>query len=226
MNKMAVRSTGNPQSANRKCFLAVIDYGMGNIHSVLKGIEKMGVPCVVTDKPAVIKKACGIVLPGVGAFGDAMRQIRKRKVYSIIKSEVLKGKPIIGICLGMQLLLTYSTEFGKTMGFDFIKGKVIKFKTGMKVPHMGWNQVEIANRKSQIVKGLKNNSFYYFVHSYYAVPTDPKAILTKTRYGNIIFTSAVAKDNVYGFQFHPEKSGEKALRIYKNFYNICKDKNN
>jgi imidazole glycerol-phosphate synthase subunit HisH len=209
-------------SNTKRKYLAVIDYGMGNIHSVLKGIERVGVPCVVTDKPGVIKKAAGIVLPGVGAFRDAMSQIRKKKLYKLIKKEVENGKPIIGICLGMQLLLSYSTEFGKSKGFGFIKGKVIKFRTGMKVPHMGWNEANIQYPKSKIMKGIKDKSYFYFVHSYYAVPTDPKAILTKTRYGNIIFTSAVEKGGVYGFQFHPEKSGEKALKIYKNFYEICK----
>ncbi len=202
--------------------IAVIDYGMGNLHSVMKALQREKIPAILTDKPSVIRKACGIILPGVGAFNDAMKEIKKRKLQGVLTEEVENGKPIMGICLGMQLLFSQSAEFGNHKGLGFIKGKVIKFKKGMKVPHMGWNRLKIVNRKSKVMKGIKDNTYFYFVHSYYTVPTDKKAILTKTQYGNTIFTSAVEMGNVFGFQCHPEKSSETALRIYKNFYDICK----
>ena len=200
--------------------LVVVDYGMGNLHSVMKGIEKVKVPVKLSSKAKDIKESAGIIIPGVGAFEGAMKEIRKRKLLKVIKEEVKKGKPVLGVCLGMQLLLSCSTEFGRHNGFGFIKGKVVRFKKGMKVPHMGWNKAAI-NKKSEIMKGMKNNDFYYFVHSYYAVPSDKKAVLTKTQYNNTIFSSGVEYKNVYGFQFHPEKSGEKSLKIYRNFYKIC-----
>jgi glutamine amidotransferase len=201
--------------------LAVIDYGMGNLHSVIKALQHEKIPVVLTDKPDIIRSCAGIILPGVGAFYDAVREIKKRKIFSVIKEEVKNGKPIMGICLGMQLLFSSSFEFGEHAGFDFIKGKVRKFRKGMKVPHIGWNSVKIEKKKSPIMKGIKDGSFFYFVHSYYATAENKNVVLTKTRYGNTIFTSAVGEGNVYGFQFHPEKSSEKGLRIYRNFYDIC-----
>jgi glutamine amidotransferase len=201
--------------------IAVIDYGMGNLHSVIKALQFTGVPVVLTDKPEVIASSIGIILPGVGAFNDAMKEIRKRKLLNVLTREVKSGKPILGICLGMQLLFTESSEFGKHKGLGFIPGKVVRFKKGMKVPHIGWNNAKIVNKRSQLLSGIADNTYFYFVHSYYCVPRSKNAVLTKTRYGNIIFTSAVENGNVYGFQCHPEKSSEKALKIYKNFYDIC-----
>ncbi|MCE5300993.1 MAG: imidazole glycerol phosphate synthase subunit HisH [Spirochaetia bacterium] len=201
--------------------IAVIDYGMGNLHSVMKALEYTGVPAVLTCDPKVIEKSCGIILPGVGAFKDAMKEIKKRKLQGVLTSQVKAGKPILGICLGMQLLFSLSTEFGSHKGLGFIKGRVVRFKKGMKVPHMGWNRAEIANNASRIFRGMKDDEYFYFVHSYYVVPSSPKVILTKTGYGNTIFTSSVEQGNVFGFQFHPEKSGERALKVYRNFYDIC-----
>jgi len=200
--------------------LSVIDYGMGNLHSVIKALQFVGVPVVLTDKPSVISKCIGIILPGVGAFNDAMKEIKKRKLLKVLKAEVASGKPMLGICLGMQLLFSYSLEFGKHEGLGFIPGRVVKFKKGMKVPHIGWNDIKIM-KKSPILKGIKDGQFFYFVHSYYCVPSSKNAILTKTQYGTTIFTSAAADGNVFGFQCHPEKSSEKALKIYRNFYDIC-----
>ena len=202
--------------------IVVVDYGMGNLHSVMKGIQKVKVPVKLSSKAKDIRESLGIIIPGVGAFNDAMKELRKRKLLKVLKTEVKKGKPVMGICLGMQLLMSYSTEFGRNKGFGFIKGKVVRFKKGMTVPHMGWNSAAITNKKSKLIKGMKDKTYYYFVHSYYAVPSDKKAVLTSTKYGNTVFASGVESGNVYGFQFHPEKSGEKALRIYNNFYKICK----
>lgn len=194
---------------------------MGNLHSVVKSIQYMGIPVKITYRKIDIENSCGIILPGVGAFRDAIKELKKRNLINLIKKQVAAGKPIIGICLGMQLLFSKSYEFGKYDGFGFIKGKVIRFKTNLKVPHIGWNSIEI-NKKSLILSGIRNRSYFYFVHSYYCVPENKKVILTKTKYGNIIFTSGVEYQNVFGFQFHPEKSSEQALRIYKNFFTICK----
>ena len=203
--------------------IAVIDYGMGNLHSVMKALQYEKVPAILTDKPEVIRKCSGIILPGVGAFSDAMAEIKKRKLLGVLTQEAESGKPFMGICLGMQLLFSVSAEFGNHKGLGFVPGKVVRFKQKMKVPHMGWNSAQIVKKSSKVLKGIKNGQFFYFVHSYYCVPKDKKAILTKTQYGNTIFTSAVEYGNVYGFQFHPEKSSEKAMVIYRNFYEICKD---
>jgi glutamine amidotransferase len=178
----------------------------------------------LTDNPDTIRKCCGILLPGVGAFSDAMVEIKKRKLTQVLTDEVKNGKPILGICLGMQLLFSYSTEFGRHKGLGFVPGKVVRFKSKMKVPHMGWNEALIEKKHSRILKGIKDGQFFYFVHSYYCVPSDKKAILTKTQYGNTIFTSAVEYGNVFGFQYHPEKSSEKAMAIYRNFFEICRDR--
>lgn len=204
-----------------KKYLSIINYGMGNLHSIAKSLQYSGIPAKITDKKKDIENSCGIILPGVGAFRDAMNELKKIDLINLIKKEVFNGKPIIGICLGMQLLFTESFEFGRHDGFDFIKGKVIKFRTNLKVPHIGWNIIKII-KKSLILSTIKNNSFFYFVHSYYCVPKNRNVILTKTKYGNIIFTSGVQYQNVLGFQFHPEKSGEQALNIYKNFFAMCK----
>jgi imidazole glycerol-phosphate synthase subunit HisH len=202
--------------------IVVVDYGMGNLHSVMKGIEKEKVPVILSGKKADLEKACGIVIPGVGAFPDGMRELRKRKLEKAIIAQAKKGKPVMGICLGMQLLFTESSEFGRHEGLGLIRGKVMKFRNGLKVPHMGWNDAKIV-KKSRLLRGIGDNSFVYFVHSYYCVPEDEKAVLTKTKYGNTIFTSAVESGNVAGFQYHPEKSGEKALKIYRNFYDACRN---
>ncbi len=202
--------------------IAVINYGMGNLHSVIKGLQKAGVPAILTTSAATAAGCRGIIVPGVGAFKDAVRELKKRKLFVFLKKAAEKNKPIMGICLGMQLLFKESMEFGRTKGLNVIDGKVEKFGKGLKIPHMGWNRVGFVKKGDPVLKGIKNRGFFYFVHSYYAMPVSTEPVLTKTKYGNIIFTSGVRKGNVYGFQFHPEKSGENALRIYKNFYNMCK----
>lgn len=204
--------------------IAVIDYGMGNLHSVMKALQYEKIPAVLTDNPKIIQKCSGIILPGVGAFQDAMAEIKKRKLLKVLTEEVINSKPLLGICLGMQLLFSYSSEFGRHKGLGFVPGNVVRFNLKMKVPHIGWNEAVIVNKGSKILKGIKSSQFFYFVHSYYCVPSNKKAILTKTQYGNTIFTSAVELGNVFGFQFHPEKSTESAMVIYKNFYEICKQR--
>lgn len=201
--------------------IAVIDYGMGNLHSVMKGLAKVRVPAVLTDKPAMIKKCAGIVLPGVGAFKDAMKEIKKRNLLVFLKKQAAAGMPFMGICLGMQLLFDESEEFGKHKGLGLIKGTVRRFKgKKLKIPHMGWNQGRI-EKKSLLMKDIKNDYLFYFVHSYRVIPDDKSCVLTSTEYGGIRFASSVEQGNVCGFQFHPEKSGETALKIYGNFYRKC-----
>ncbi len=195
--------------------IAIVDYGMGNLRSVEKGFLKVGVDAkVVTDAKAV-DNAEAVVLPGVGAFRDCMRNLDQMSLIESIVRSIQKGKPYLGICLGLQVLFTESEEFGIYKGLNMLKGKVVRFHIDLKVPHMGWNNVKVL-RKPPIFDGITNESFFYFVHSYYVVPDDSNVIATTTDYG-ITFTSMVWKDNVFATQFHPEKSQETGLRILKNF---------
>ncbi|MBN2753889.1 MAG: imidazole glycerol phosphate synthase subunit HisH [Candidatus Goldbacteria bacterium] len=197
--------------------IVIVDYGMGNLHSVSKAFAHIKASVKVSDKPEDIKKASGLVLPGVGAFGDAIKQLKARKLYMPVKEAGKAGKPILGICLGMQLLMAHSEEFGSHKGFGFIKGKVVRFAGKMKIPHMGWNNIMIQDKSNPVIKGINDNAEVYFVHSYYTLPEDKKDTLCVTDYAGVKFASAVSRGNIFGFQFHPEKSGEKMLKIYKNF---------
>ncbi len=195
--------------------IAIIDYGVGNIRSIQKAIEFVGGKAVVTKDVETIRNADGIVLPGVGAFKPAMENL-KPYMDTILNTDA----PLLGICLGMQLFATESEERGLHKGLNLIPGRVVRFpKTVGKIPHMGWNQIEIV-RDHEILDGVESGSYVYFVHSYY-MQTAEENVLTKTEYG-IKFTSGVAKDNVIGFQFHPEKSGKVGLRIIENFIMICR----
>ncbi len=200
--------------------IAVIDYGMGNLRSVSKALEFVGAEVVVTDSPKKLKEAAGLVLPGVGAFRDAVRNLKKKGLWEAIVEEVEKGKPFLGICLGLQLLFEKSYEFGETEGFGFIKGKVVRFELPkeFKIPHMGWNQVHV-KKESELFKDIRDGEYFYFVHSYYVKPQEESVKLTETDYG-ICFTSAVEKDNIFATQFHPEKSQRAGLKLLENFCRI------
>jgi len=201
--------------------IAIIDYGMGNLRSVQKGFEKVGHTAIVTSDSKAIMDASHIVLPGVGAFPDCMRNLEERGLLDVVPKVIESGRPFLGICLGLQLLFTESEEFGIHKGLDIIKGRVVKFdsqQSALKVPHMGWNTVSI-KRRPQALEGIEEDSYFYFVHSYYVVPEDSGVVATFTNYG-IDFVSSIWKDNVFASQFHPEKSQEKGLRILKNFGNI------
>ncbi|MBI5183468.1 MAG: imidazole glycerol phosphate synthase subunit HisH [Nitrospinae bacterium] len=204
--------------------IVIVDYGMGNLRSVQKGFERVGYTAVITNDPNKVGDADAIVLPGVGAFRDCMRNLNKSGLIDPIKEFINKGKPFLGICLGLQLLFTESEEFGVHKGLDIIKGRVIRFPdasnttTNIKIPHMGWNSVRIRNRVS-IFEGIPDDSYFYFVHSYYVVPKDEDVIAMTTNYG-VEFTSAIVKGNLFAVQFHPEKSQELGLKILRNFGEI------
>jgi len=195
--------------------IAIVDYGMGNLRSVEKGFLKVGVDARVVSDARAVDDARAIVLPGVGAFRDCMRNLEKASLIEPIKRAIEKGKPYLGICLGLQMLFTESEEFGSHKGLDILKGKVVRFQIDLKVPHMGWNNVKVV-RRPPIFEGIDDGSFFYFVHSYYVVTDDDGVIAGTTEYG-VTFTSMVWRENICATQFHPEKSQEAGLRILKNF---------
>jgi len=201
--------------------IAIIDYGMGNIHSVQKALESMGAKTVVTNKPADIKACDKAVLPGVGAFDDAMEELKKHNLISALTEYIRNKKIFLGICLGMQLLFESSEEARVSNGLRLLKGTVKKFenKDNLKVPHMGWNQLKVKNSNCPLLKDIPDNSYVYFCHSYYPKPQDERIIAATTDYG-IDFTSILWQDNIYGAQFHPEKSQEVGLKILRNFVNL------
>lgn len=201
--------------------IAIIDYGMGNIHSVQKAVESMGAQALVTNKPKDISASDKAILPGVGAFDDAMEELKKQGLVDALSAYVKSGKVLLGICLGMQLLLENSEEAKRTGGLGFLKGAVRKFefRGGLKVPHMGWNQLKINNPACPLLKGVDEGSYVYFCHSYYPDPQDKGTIAATTDYG-IDFMSILWKDNIYGTQFHPEKSQETGLKILRNFVTL------
>jgi glutamine amidotransferase len=197
--------------------IAIIDYQMGNLRSVQKGFEKVGHEATITSDPAELAKAEKIVLPGVGAFGDAIAELRRRQLVEPIKEAVASGKPFLGICLGLQLLFDVGYENGEYEGLGILRGKCVRFDLPheFKVPHMGWNR-GIIKRKAPILKDTADGTFFYFVHSYYVVPEDPRLIAIEADYGHP-FCAAVWKDNLFATQFHPEKSQAEGLKLLKAF---------
>ena len=202
--------------------IAIIDYGMGNIHSVAKAIELCGAKPVVTNKKSRISSCEKIVLPGVGAFNDAMLELEKQDLVGLIRGQINQKKPFLGICLGMQLLLENSQEAKIKKGLGILNGQVIKFsdKCGRKVPHMGWNDLKVVAGNCPLLKGISGNLQVYFCHSYYPDPLDKSIVAATCDYG-LEFACVLWKDNVYGVQFHPEKSQAVGLKIIKNFVEIC-----
>jgi glutamine amidotransferase len=199
--------------------IVILDYGLGNLRSVQKGLEHVGASPVISGDPEEILAADGIILPGVGAFGDAMKCLIPLK--ETIKEYIGSGKPMLGICLGQQVLMSSSEEGRLTDGLDLISGKVLRFpKSELKVPHMGWNNIKI-KQDHPLFEGIPEDSFVYFVHSYY-VETTPQNTLAACNYGLEFSASVVnSKGNVMGTQFHPEKSGATGLKILKNFAEMC-----
>jgi glutamine amidotransferase len=204
--------------------IAIIDYGMGNLRSVQKGFEKVGIRAEITREAEKILNARGVVLPGVGAFGKCMENLTKYGLVEVIKEVVEEDRPFLGICLGLQLLFEESEEFGPVKGLGILGGKVVRFSEscGLKIPQMGWNTIEKV-KDSFLLKGLSSGDFVYFVHSYYAVPASSEHITTKTTYG-VEFASSVQRGNLFACQFHPEKSGKVGLKILENFGRLCEGK--
>lgn len=201
--------------------IAIIDYGMGNIHSVNKALELLGARTVITNNPKVIAESEKIVLPGVGAIDDAQAELERQGLVEAIKQGIKNKKPLLGICLGMQLLFEQSEEAKKSCGLGLLKGKVTRFlpEGTQKVPHMGWNQLNIKG-SCPLFKDIPSGAFVYFCHSYYPNPTEEGVVATTTDYINS-FASSVWKDNIFGVQFHPEKSQKTGLKILDNFVNQC-----
>jgi glutamine amidotransferase len=197
--------------------IAIIDYGMGNLRSVQKGLERTGCEAVITRDVGLIRSARGAVLPGVGAFSACMENLAQFGLLEPIRDIVLQKKPFLGICLGFQLLFSQSEEFGTQKGLDLFPGKVVGFQSraNLKVPHMGWNRLE-KKLQSPFLEGVSSGDYVYFVHSFYAIPDDSSIIATTTDYGHS-FVSSIATDTLFACQFHPEKSQELGLRILANF---------
>lgn len=198
--------------------IAIIDYGMGNLHSVSKAVERLGYEAVVTGDPEQILAAEGAILPGVGAFGDAMEHLRESGLDEVVKQYAASGKPMIGICLGMQLLFSSSEEHGQHEGLGLLPGTVVRFRGDYKVPHMGWNRLSYKMSESPIFKGIEEGHVY-FVHSYHAKPERESDLLAVTDYYQPV-TAIVGRDNVYGMQFHPEKSGDIGMKLLGNFLKL------
>jgi len=197
--------------------IAIIDYGMGNLHSVQKAFEAVGAKAQISQKAEQIKSADKIVLPGVGAMACAMQRLEELGLIPVIKEVIAQKKPFLGICLGMQLLFNESEEGGKVCGLGILPGAVRKFRS-LKVPHMGWNQLK-KKTDCGLFTGISDDSFVYFCHSYYCAPTEAGIIATETAYG-INFASGVCSDNIWAVQFHPEKSQQLGLQMLKNFANL------
>lgn len=197
--------------------VTIIDYGMGNLRSVQKAFERLGLQAHVTDDPEKVRQAERLVLPGVGAFGDAMTGLERRGLIKPILRFIESGRPFLGICLGLQLLFEKSYENGPVKGFGLLRGEVVRFDLpkGWTVPHMGWNQVR-QESPTPLMAGIPDESYFYFVHSYYVVPRDPEVVAGTTEY-MIRFCSMVRQDNLFATQFHPEKSQTLGLKLLANF---------
>lgn len=198
--------------------IAVVDYGMGNLHSVCKGLENVGAVPKITDSPAIIEQADAVVLPGVGSFDPAMQNLRSRNLIEPIKSAIASRKPFLGICLGMQILLE-SSEEGVEPGLGVIAGKVRRFRSepGLTIPHMGWNQLQFTQPNLPLWQNLPSDPWVYFVHSYYVDPVDWEVRSAIVTHGSQNVTAAIAKDNLMAVQFHPEKSSSTGLQMLSNF---------
>lgn len=202
--------------------LLVVDYGVGNLHSVVNAFRFIGVEAELSADPRVVASSDRIVVPGVGAFPDGMEKLRQRGLDDAVRTVVHEGRPVLGICLGMQLLFSESTEFGTHAGLDIIPGRVVGIapEPGIKVPHIGWNRVVPSPSRTWEGTGLRDfepGAAAYFVHSFFAQPADPSDRLADAFYGSTVVAAAVQRENVFGCQFHPEKSGPAGLRILRTF---------
>lgn len=212
-----------------KKYVAIIDYGMGNLFSIMNICKYVGLDAIKTFQKDAIEDSAAVILPGVGAFGDAMEVLEKLDLVSVLRGVINKGKPFLGICLGMQLLMSESEEFGIHRGLNIVEGRVTKFPNfnnkneKIRVPHIGWNKIRLAKNvdvKGSILHNIRDGEFMYFVHSYCVVPREEELAIAYTDYCGIRYCSGIRKDNLVAFQFHPEKSGPSGIQIYKNFKEI------
>ena len=219
---------------NEEAKIAIVDYGIGNLYSVQNACEHVGVAAVITSDKAVIQNSDGLILPGVGAFGIAMKNLQDSGLDEVIKEYANSNKFVLGVCLGMQLLMTSSDEFGFQKGLNIIEGECLRFPGGtvnnrnIKIPQIAWNSIDFANSDGNSYENtplstVRDGAYMYFVHSYYVKPRDKKSILCTTKYAGIEYCSAINKNNVFAFQFHPEKSGKEGLEIYSNFFKLIKN---
>jgi len=202
--------------------IGIIDYGMGNLRSVQKALERLGGRAEFISSPSQLANCPSVILPGVGAFRDAIRELHRQDFVAAIQDYAQSGRSLLGICLGMQLLFDRSFEDGDYEGLGIIKGDVVRFhpEPGLKIPHMGWNSLEFAANEHPLLNGLSTESYVYFVHSYYVRPASPQVITAQTQHGSQKFVSMIGQSNVFAAQFHPEKSQQVGLRILKNFVNL------
>ncbi|MBI1320804.1 MAG: imidazole glycerol phosphate synthase subunit HisH [Candidatus Hydrogenedens sp.] len=200
--------------------IAIVDYGLGNLHSAQKGFEQVGLEAVLSDDPARIADADAVVLPGVGAYGDCLRGLESKGLFEPVRDAALSGRPFLGICVGFQLMFEGSEEGNVNGGLGIFRGRIARFprasETGLKVPHMGWNQIRVPEGKSCALLPEGVAPYFYFVHSYYAVPEDPSVVLAECDYG-VRFPAIVGQDRVFACQFHPEKSQTAGLSLLKAF---------
>lgn len=212
---------------DRQATISIVDYGLGNLFSIQQACQQVGLRSIISDDPAELGRADAVLLPGVGAFGDAMTALEERSLVRPLQDIAASGKTLIGICLGLQLLMTGSREFGDHPGLGVIKGTVERLPDGLrgatgnrlKVPHVGWRPVEAPNPngwRDPFLVGIDPQSFMYFVHSYTVQPSDPGVVSCQTRYGDHVFCSAVHQDNIVAYQFHPERSAFQGMRIFRN----------
>ena len=196
--------------------VAIIDYGVGNLRSVEKAFAATGCEAIISGDERVLREAERLVLPGVGAFAACMKALKERGFDRLVKERVSEGTPLLGVCVGMQLLFDESEEFGSTRGLGLLRGSVRRFRGELVVPHIGWNRVQ-QKRSHELFAGVEEGAFCYFVHSFYCEPADENVVVGETEYG-VRYASVVAEANVCGVQFHPEKSQEVGLRMLKNFF--------
>ncbi len=198
--------------------IAIVDYGIGNLGSVTKGFRHVGAETVLTGEPALLRSAEALVLPGDGAFAAAMEELRQRGLVEVLLEAVHSGTPLLGICIGMQLLFEESEEHGRHPGLGVLPGRVRRFDDALVVPHMGWNRLDV-RRAHKLLDGLPEQAYVYFVHSYFCEPARAEDVLATAEYGGD-FAAIVGRDNVLGVQFHPEKSQEVGLKMVKNFVDL------
>ncbi len=207
--------------------VAIVDYGLGNLFSVKQACQRAGLAAAITSSKGELLQANAVLLPGVGAFGDAMDALRKLDLVPVLNDVAASGKPLVGICLGMQLLMTHSYEFGRHQGLGILEGEVVRLTPGepagvarrLKVPQIGWNRIRMTDGGTwdgSLLDGLQDGEWMYFVHSFYVRPADPSVGLSVTRYGAVEFCSSLRRGNLFACQFHPERSGPMGIRLYEN----------